>query len=77
MTPRQIKIELRERNILQKDLAEELGVSDVSISRTINKKNVSRRLMLAISDRIDTPIKKVFPEYFDLEDPDELDQEAA
>lgn len=76
MTPRQIKIELRERNLTQSDLARELDRSPVSISQIINKKIVSRHLMFKIAARIEKDIREVFPEYFGLPEPAEPEQPA-
>ena len=77
MTPRQIKIELRERNITQSDLAAEFGKSPVTISLVIHKKMVSRDVMTKLSKRIESDIRTVFPEYFGLEEPADSEQQQA
>jgi transcriptional regulator with XRE-family HTH domain len=77
MTPKQIQIKLRrEYHLTQNDLANELGVSKVSISQVIRKKMISRRLMEAVAARIETPLREVFPEYFGLEEPEDQDLAA-
>lgn len=73
MTPRQIQIELRERNITQHQIAKELGVTDGTLSQTIRRRSVSRRIMQTIAEKIDRDIKEVFPEYFDLPPVEEKD----
>lgn len=49
MDPIDIQYELRKRNILQSQIAEEAGVSAVSISKVIRGKLGSARLMEIIS----------------------------
>lgn len=64
MTPEQICAALRDKGSSQVKIASELGVSQVLISRVINRANVSDRIMRAIADKIRCPVQKIFPEYY-------------
>ncbi len=64
-TPAKIQYLLKERGITQKRIAEEEGVSEMSISDVINHKLVSRRLMVAVAKRIGADYRAVFSWYFD------------
>lgn len=64
MTPKARKDALRKRGITQKRIAEELGVSEMSVSRVINGPGVSDRIMTYIAEKIGKPKHKVFPEYY-------------
>lgn len=69
MTPRQIQVALRYKNVTQAAIAAELGVTEQSVSRVVHKKIVSRRIMDAIAAKIGEDIREVFNEYFDPETP--------
>ncbi len=63
-TPAKIQYLLKERGITQKQIAEEEGVSEMSISDVINHKLVSKRLMQAVANRIGLDHRTVFSWYF-------------
>ena len=64
MTPLKIQYELKKKGISQKSIAQKLGISDMSVSDTINKNIVSDRIMKAVSEAIDKDHREVFPEYY-------------
>ena len=65
MTPLEIQFELRKAGIEQQQIAEEQGVSDMAISRVINRKNLkSDRLMKAIAKVLGKDHCVVFPEHY-------------
>lgn len=64
MHPADIQAALKKRDITQKELAAELGVSEMQISRVVNKGGPSERIMRAISRAINKDPHAVFPEYF-------------
>jgi len=64
MDPLEIQYELKKRKKTQKQLAEELGVSEMTVSAVINKQRVSNRVMRAVSAAIDRDHIDVFPEYY-------------
>ena len=68
-TPAKIQYLLKERGITQKQIAEEEGVSEMSISDVINHKLVSHRLMRAVAKRIGADHRTVFSWYFDQKRP--------
>jgi DNA transposition AAA+ family ATPase len=59
-----IQYELKKRDISQKIIAIELGVSKMTISKTINKQMISDRVMRAIANKIEKDHTEVFPEYY-------------
>jgi transcriptional regulator with XRE-family HTH domain len=63
-TPRDIQNELKDRQITQKEIAQEQQVSEMSISDVINFRMVSRRLMAAIAEKIEKDPTEVFYWYF-------------
>jgi len=63
MDPIDIQYELRKRNILQSQIAEEAGVSAVSISKVIRGKFGSARLMEIISRKLGKDPREVFENY--------------
>lgn len=63
MDPIDIQYELRKRNILQSQIAEEAGVSAVSISKVIRGKLGSARLMDLIASRLGREPREVFDNY--------------
>ena len=63
-TPARIQYLLKEAGVTQKQLARELGVSEMSVSDVINFRMVSRRLMREIARRIGADPKAVFAWYY-------------
>ena len=64
MHPAYIQAELKIAGYNQKTLAEELGVSAMTISEVIKKRKISDRLMKAIAEKIGKHHYEVFPEYY-------------
>ncbi len=63
MTPLQINTALRKKGFDQTAIALALGCSPSLISKTINRRAVSRRVAVAISKILELPAREVFPEY--------------
>jgi transcriptional regulator with XRE-family HTH domain len=60
-----IQFLLRKRGIDQEQIAKEQGVSDMSVSRVINRKNLkSDRFMKAIANKLEKNHRVVFPEHY-------------
>ena len=64
MTPLEIQFELKKLGITQKEIAKELGVSEMIVSKVINKQMVSNRVMQAVARAIKMDHRAVFPEYY-------------
>ena len=64
MHPAEIQAELKKREITQKQIAEELGVSQFHISEVINKHRISNKVMRHIAEVINRDHRMVFPEYY-------------
>jgi len=64
MTPNRIQYELKERGITQKKIAQKLGISEMVVSKVINKLIVSDRVMRAVGEEIGVDHKKIFAEYY-------------
>lgn len=64
MTPLKIQYELKKRGITQRSLAAELGITEMPVSKVINKLIVSDRVMRAVSAKIGKDHRIVFPEYY-------------
>jgi len=64
MTPLDIQIELKKLSITQKEIAQELGVSEMIVSKVINKQMISDRVMRAVARAIHWDHRAVFPEYY-------------
>ena len=67
MDTERIKIELfknRKKTSMAK-IARQLNVTRGAVSLVVNRKSVSRRIMLAVADAIGQPAEIVFPEYFE------------
>lgn len=64
MTPEQIKKAIRANGFTQKSLAENLGRSEMNISRVVRKTMISDYVMRGISKAIGKKYTKVFPEYY-------------
>lgn len=64
MTPSNIQEALKEKKITQKDVAKELGVAEMTVSKVIHRIIVSDRIMKAIAAKIGLRHVQVFPEYY-------------
>jgi len=64
MHPAEIQAELKKREITQRQIAEELGVSQFHVSEVINKHRVSNKVMRHIAKLINRDHREIFPEYF-------------
>lgn len=64
MHPAKIQAELKIIGITQKQIAQDLGVSEFHISEVINKKRSSDRVMKHIAGIIDKHPEEIFPEYY-------------
>ncbi len=64
MTPGKIQGKLKDRGVTQKDIANELGIAEINISRVIHRKTVSYRIMRAVAEKIGKEPWDVFPEYY-------------
>jgi len=64
MTPLDIKYEIKKANKTQKEIARKIGVSDMSVSKVVNHKMVSDKVMRAVAEAIGRDHRAVFPEYY-------------
>ena len=64
MEPLDIQYSLRKKEITQKQIADDLGVSNMAISMVIRKKTISDRIMKVIAELINEDHRFVFPEYY-------------
>ena len=64
MTPLDIQYELRKREITQKALAGEIGVSEMTVSNVIRRRSTSHRVMKAIAAKIGRDHQVVFADYY-------------
>lgn len=64
MQPLEIQFALKKRGISQKQIATDNKVSEMSVSKVINRSMVSDRVMKAISELIGEDHRLVFPEYY-------------
>ena len=66
MHPAEIQCELKKRGIMQKDIAEELGVCPFHISAVIRFQELrgSERVMKAVAEKIGKDPREAFPAYF-------------
>lgn len=64
MTPNQIQEELKKRKVTQKQIARLLGISEMSVSKVVNKIIVSDRIMSVVAGALGIPKEEVFPEYY-------------
>lgn len=55
---------LKKKKLTQKDLAAKFGVTEMAISKVINFKMTSERLMKAISRELGVPYKTLFARYY-------------
>ena len=64
MISAEIQFELKKLKTTQKEIAKELGVSEIVVSKVINKQMISDRVMQAVARAIKTDHRAVFPEYY-------------
>jgi len=64
MTPAFRQYLLKLRGITQKQIAQELGVSQMSVSSEINGTLRSHKVRCAIAEKIGISVNDVFPEYY-------------
>lgn len=64
MMPSEIQFELKKRGVTQRMVADQEGVSPISVSKVINRLIISDRLMRAISKAINEDYRLVFAEYY-------------
>ena len=64
MTPYKIKQELKKQGVTQKEVARDVGVSEMSVSKVVNGQMVSDRVMRAVAKAIHWDYRAVFPEYY-------------
>ncbi len=64
MTPLEIQFELKKREITQKEIAEQLNVTEMMVSLVIRGQSISDRIMKAISDKLGEDHRIVFPKYY-------------
>jgi len=64
MAPTKIQDRLKKLNITQRSIAEELGVSEMTVSKVIHRIIVSDRIMKTVAAKIGEDHRKVFPEYY-------------
>jgi len=64
MTPLERQFALKKKGITQHQLAQDLGVHDVSVSDVILGRRVSDRIMRGISAAIGKDVRMVFPRYY-------------
>ncbi|HPL62961.1 MAG TPA: helix-turn-helix transcriptional regulator [Syntrophales bacterium] len=64
MTPTQIKTAFKEKGITQRAIADELGVSEMTVSKVVHRIIVSNRVMRAIAAKLGEDHRRVFPEYY-------------
>ena len=63
MISAEIQFELKKLKTTQKEIAKELGVSEIVVSKVINKQMISDRVMQAVARAIKMDHRRVFPEY--------------
>ena len=64
MIPAKIQFELKIRGITQKQIADELGIHPISVSREVNKIAGSERVRRAVARAIDRDPIEIFPEFY-------------
>ena len=64
MHPADIQAALKKKKIMQKDIANDLGISEMAVSLVVNKIMVSDRIMRAIADKIQRDPSEIFHEYY-------------
>jgi len=64
MSPAYRQFLLKSKGITQKQIAVELDVVDMCVSKEINDKYHSHRVRCGIAEKIGLPVDQVFPEYY-------------
>lgn len=64
MTPEQIQELLKKAGTTQRAIAAELGLSEMTVSKVVNRIIVSNRVMRTIAEKIGKDHRRVFPEYY-------------
>jgi len=64
MHPADIQAAIKKRDYTQKQLAHEIGVSEMTVSKVIRHEMVSDKVMKAIAKAIHLDHRAVFPEYY-------------
>ena len=64
MTSLEIQYQLKFKKITQKSIAEKIGVSEMTISKVINRIIISDRVMKVISTEIGEDYRLVFGDYY-------------
>ncbi len=64
MHPAERQAALKKRKITQKQIAQDLGKSEMTISGVINGTRISDPIMRYISEKMGLDHTKVFPEYY-------------
>lgn len=64
MHPADIQAELKKVGITQYQIASDLGVSGMSVSKEVNKVPTSEKIREAIAKAIGKDRREVFPEYY-------------
>jgi len=64
MTPLEIQFELKKRGITQRQIARELGVSEMVVSKVVNQQLVSDRVMRGVAEALGYDHRAVFPKYY-------------
>lgn len=64
MTPAYRQYLLKEKKVTQKQIAQELDVSEMAVSYEMNDIHKSHRIRCAIAFKLGLPVAKVFPEYY-------------
>ena len=64
MHPADIQAALKRKGITQKEIAEDLKVSEMAVSLVVNQIMVSDRLMRAIADRVEKDPLVIFSKYY-------------
>ena len=64
MKAKEIQAAIREKGTTQKTIASDLGVTEMSISKAVNKQFISDRIFKAIAEAIGRKKEAVFPDYY-------------
>lgn len=64
MHPADIQAALKKKGVTQKQIAQELGVSEMPVSKEVNGIHTSERIRRAIAETIGMDPKMVFAEYY-------------
>ena len=64
MHPADRQAALKKRGITQAQIAQELGVSEMVVSKEINDWPTSERVRVAIADALGRDKREVFPKYY-------------